>query len=220
MANRKQVTNSPLTQPKQGQKPPENRAEKPKAVPDTPNPKAQTQHDATVAEMPRAAPPTPSDTPTHQWLENQLRATLAEGKREVQALRRRQRITYWILVVASAVLFVTGLLLIGIPAREFYRDQIDEMTFGLLAGSGAVLLGLLLYFRPLERLQTLAGDAAYVSMVKDSFQYQVMLRLLAVEEGDPETIANAAGQVAEAAQASMDLVYTQLQARRVSGIGS
>ena len=220
MANRKRVTKPRTTQAKQGGGQAKKAANKPSAVPAKPAPQAEPIRRATVAEMPRTAPPSSQDAPTKQWLENQLRATLAEGKREVQSLRRRQRITYWILVAASAVLFVVGLMLIAIPAREFYRDQIDEMTFGFLAGSGAVLLGLLLYFRPLERLQTLAGDAAYVSMVKDSFQYQVMLRLLAVQEGDPETIANAAGQVAEAAQASMDLVYTQLQARRVSGIGS
>jgi hypothetical protein len=220
MANRKQVTKPASTGGNQGQGQAKKAATKPTAVPAKARPNADQMREATVAEIPRTAPTPSKDAPTKQWLENQLRATLAEGKREVQGLRRRQRITYWILVAASAVLFLIGLVLIAVPAREFYRDDIDEMTFGFLAGSGAVLLGLLLYFRPLERLQTLAGDAAYVSMVKDSFQYQVMLRLLAVQEGDPETIANAAGQVAEAAQASMDLVYTQLQARRVSGIGS
>lgn len=219
MANRKRVRRPPTTEAKQGDGQAKT-ANEPAAVPAKPAPEAGPMGQAKIAEMPRTAPPPSQDAPTKQWLENQLRATLAEGKREVQGLRRRQRITYWLLVAASAVLFIIGLMLIAIPAREFYRDQIDETTFGFLAGSGAVLLGLLLYFRPLERLQTLAGDAAYVSMVKDSFQYQVMLRLLAVQESDPEAIANAAGQVAEAAQASMDLVYTQLQARRVSGIGN
>ncbi len=117
-------------------------------------------------------------------------------------------------------LFLFGVALIGFPARAFFRGDIDEISFAILGGFGGLVLALLLYFRPLERLQALVADSTYVAMVKDSFQYQVTLRLLALDTDDPESLTSAAGYVAEAAQASMDLVYTQMQARRAAGYSS
>ena len=86
--------------------------------------------------------------------------------------------------------------------------------------AGAVALGLLLYFRPLDRLQALVADSTYVTLVKDSFQYQVALRLIALDTDDARSVEAAAAYVGEAAQASMDLVYTQMQARRAAGFSA
>ncbi|MDH3470569.1 MAG: hypothetical protein OEM94_04550 [Acidimicrobiia bacterium] len=152
-----------------------------------------------------------------QWLITQLRATLEEGKGEVAGIRRRLQITYWSMIVLTVGLFVFGIALIGFPALAYYRDSIEQVTFAALGGAGGLVIALLLYFRPLERLPTMLADATYVSLIKDSFQYQVTLRLLALDLDDSKTVSEAASHVGEAAQASMDLVYTQLQARRAAG---
>ena len=155
--------------------------------------------------------------PTTNWMVAELQSTLEEGKRDVVAVRRRLKITYAVIVVFSVGLFLLGLALVAFPARAFYRGDIEELTFGALAASGAVLLGLLLYFRPLDRLQALVADSTYVTLVKDSFQYQVALRLIALDTDDAASVERAAAYVGEAAQGSMDLVYTQMQARRSAG---
>jgi hypothetical protein len=153
-------------------------------------------------------------------LVDELHETLDAGRRDVTGVRRRLRITYAAIVVFSVALFALGMALVGFPARAFYRGDIDEVTFGGLAAAGAVLLGLLLYFRPLDRLQALVADSTYVTLVKDSFQYQVALRLLALDTDDDAAVERAAIFVGEAAQGSMDLVYTQMQARRAAGFSS
>jgi hypothetical protein len=163
---------------------------------------------------------TPLPEPSNGWLVNELRTTLAEGKQDVTGVRRRLRITYAVIVVFSAGLFALGMALVGFPALAFYRGEIDEPTFGALAAAGAVALGLLLYFRPLDRLQALVADSTYVTLVKDSFQYQVALRLIALDTEDAQSVEAAAAYVGEAAQASMDLVYTQMQARRAAGFSA
>ncbi len=154
---------------------------------------------------------------TSGWLVGELRSTLKEGKQDVSAVRRRLRVTYAVIVIFSLAMFALGMALVGFPARAFYRGDIDELTFGALAGSGGVILALLLYFRPLDRLQALVADSTYVTLVKDSFQYQVALRLIALDTDDAASVERAATHVGEAAQASMELVYTQMQARRAAG---
>ena len=182
-------------------------------------PAAQQSTPDEVSEMRRPAAPTPEQSlaDTRTWLIKQLQKTLQEGKSEVAGIRRRLQITYWAMIVLTIGLFVFGAALIGFPALSYSRGTIEEVTFGALGGAGALVIGLLLYFRPLERLQSMLADATYVSLIKDSFQYQVTLRLLALDLDDVKTVSEAASHVGEAAQASMDLVYTQLQARRASG---
>ncbi len=175
-----------------------------------PEPAKLPEHRRPVAAATRAAP-------SNGWLVSELRTTLEEGKRDVNSVRRRLRATYAVIVVFSAGLFLLGMALVGYPARAFYRGDIEELTFGALAGAGAVLLALLLYFRPLDRLQALVADSTYVALVKDSFQYQVALRLIALDTDDAESVERAAAYIGEAAQGSMDLVYTQMQARRAAG---
>ncbi|MEE8330872.1 MAG: hypothetical protein V3R84_03795 [Acidimicrobiia bacterium] len=148
---------------------------------------------------------------------SELRSTLKEGQRDVTAVRRRLRVTYAVIVIFSLAMFALGMALVGFPARAFYRGDIDELAFGELAASGGVVLALLLYFRPLDRLQALVADSTYVTLVKDSFPYQVALRLIALDTDDAASVERAATHVGEAARASMDLVYTQMQARRAAG---
>jgi hypothetical protein len=175
-----------------------------------------------------AAPPTeslsvqpfPTAPSGNGWLLDDLRGTLDAGRRDVAGVRRRLRITYAAIVVFSVAMFALGMALVGFPARAFYRGDIDELTFGALAASGAVVLGLLLYFRPLDRLQALVADSTYVTLVKDSFQYQVALRLIALDTDDIVAVERAATYIGEAAQGSMDLVYTQMQARRSAGFSA
>lgn len=188
-------------------------------------PAAPSQGASHPANLSRTAAPvavksTPASEPSSGWLVDELRTTLDEGKQDVAEVRRRLRITYAVIVLFSAGLFVLGLALVGFPALAFYRDEIDETTFGALATAGAVVLALLLYFRPLDRLQALVADSTYVALVKDSFQYQVTLRLIALDTEDAGSVEAAAAYVGEAAQASMDLVYTQMQARRAAGFSA
>jgi len=157
---------------------------------------------------------------TNGWLVSELRSTLEEGKSDVAAVRRRLGITYAVIVIFSLAMFLLGMALVAFPARAFYRGDIDDVTFGALAAAGGVVLALLLYFRPLDRLQALVADSTYVTLVKDSFQYQVALRLIALDTDDAASVENAATYVGEAAQASMELVYTQMQARRAAGFSA
>lgn len=186
-----------------------------KARPSHPASLPQTDLEAAPATEHVQAAPFPERT--NGWLVSELRSTLEEGKRDVSAVRRRLRITYAVIVIVSLAMFALGMALVGFPARAFYRGDIDEVTFGGLAAAGGVVLALLLYFRPLDRLQALVADSTYVTLVKDSFQYQVALRLIALDTDDAASVERAATHVGEAAQASMDLVYTQMQARRAAG---
>ena len=166
----------------------------------------------------KAAPP--AGPARNGWLVTELRNTLKDGKRDVASVRLRLRVTYAIVVLFSAGLFTLGMALVGFPALAFHRQELDETAFGALAAAGAVVLALLLYFRPLDRLQALVADSTYVALVKDSFQYQVTLRLIALDTDDAASVERAAQYVGEAAQASMDLVYTQMQARRAAGFSA
>ena len=69
-----------------------------------------------------------------------MRSTLEEGKKDVSAVRQRLRVTYAVIVVFSLAMFVLAMSLVGYPARAFYRGEIDELTFGALAGAGGVVL--------------------------------------------------------------------------------
>lgn len=151
-------------------------------------------------------------------LEDQLQQTLRASQRELAGMRRRLKITYVVLALTSVGLLAFGVAMVGFPARSYFRGDIDELTFALIAGFGVAVLSLLLYFRPLERIQALAADSSYVSMIKDSFHYQVTLRLMAVNPADNRSPSRAAEHIAEAAQGAIDLVYTQTQARRTARV--
>ncbi len=141
----------------------------------------------------------------HQSLLNHIQHHLGEGERELKGLRFKMKLTYWLMLTFSAAMLTTGILLIVLPAISFFRGNIEELTFGILAGAGLVGLGVLFAFRPMERIHTLMARFSYTTMVKDSFQYQVGIRLLGLDIEDRAALEEIARQIAQATRFSIDL---------------
>jgi hypothetical protein len=149
--------------------------------------------------------------------------TLGTGKKQLSGLWRQLSATYWLIVVASIVTFLTGILLLCTPIIVTWRTGQDLNLAHLSApGFGVLDLLVLVLFKPIERMQTLMGNMGQIKLVINSFQDQVALRLLETNLADRATLGKAAEHIGRAAAEGVvkiqDYFEDQMRPRRAAPV--
>jgi hypothetical protein len=110
-----------------------------------------------------------------------LQATLGENKKDVNRLRRKLTVTFWVIIILSVIIFIIGVLLLSVPVVAAFGGQIDRLNSLIAAGFGiADLIGLVLY-GPIEKIHKLMGDMSQLILVLNSHQTEISLRLLEMD---------------------------------------
>jgi len=142
-----------------------------------------------------------------------LNDAVRQGKQGLVDLRRKLSFTYWVILGLSAVMFFLGVIMLSVPVAAAWKGNIDLLTSLTAAGFGIADMGALYLFRPIERIQALMGDMSQITMVINSFQTQVSLRLEEMDETDPRSISRAARYIQQLSEASARQVETYFEER-------
>ena len=144
-----------------------------------------------------------------------LEDTMQNGKSEVEKLRSKLAISYYVLLVLSIVMFGVGIALLSVSVYASIGSPSgnDLRAAGITGGLGIVDLVSLFILRPVQRIQGLMGDMSQITLAINSYQTQLGLRLLEANSDEPATLGEAATHINKAAQESINLIQLYFEAR-------
>ena len=68
-----------------------------------------------------------------------LMDTLMENRRDVERLRRKLTVTFWVIIIMSIVIFIIGVVLLSVPVVAAIGGQIDRLNSLIAAGFGIAI---------------------------------------------------------------------------------
>jgi len=151
---------------------------------------------------------------SNQWLVFYLHTILEDSRKDVNHLRTKLAITYWIVVLLSIIMFALGIALLGAPAIAAYKGDIALLESLTSAGFGVADLTALFMFKPIERIHGLMGDMSQITVAINSFQDQVALRLMEMDASKRESMGKAAEEIKGATRASLELIEIYFEGKR------
>lgn len=135
-----------------------------------------------------------------------LAMVMRDSRRELNIMRLRLALTYWVVIILSVIMFVLGAILLSVPAILTFLERTAEMQAFVAAGFGLADLTALFLFRPIERIHRLMGDMSQISLALTSFQTQVELRLIQMDASSRTSVGHAAESIAAIAPATIKLI--------------
>jgi len=151
---------------------------------------------------------------SNQWLVVYLHTILDDSRKDVNHLRAKLAITYWIVVLLSITMFALGIALLGAPAIAAYKGDIALLESLTSAGFGVADLTALFMFKPIERIHGLMGDMSQITVAINSFQDQVALRLMEMDSSKRESMGKAAEEIKGATRASLELIEIYFEGKK------
>ena len=148
-----------------------------------------------------------------------IHSLMREGTTEVASLRLKLRVTYWLVVILTVIMFCVGIALLAIPAIGALKVALSSEAMNSAASvqqliaaiTGLADLSVLFLAKPIRQIHNLMGDISQLTMIINSFRYQVGLRLLEMNSNEPDTIGLAADKINEAAQNGTELVESYFE---------
>ncbi len=141
-----------------------------------------------------------------------LHAAMRDSRRELNVLRLRLALTYWVIIILSVIMFALGIILLSVPAIMAFQGRSAELQAFIAAGFGLADLAALLLFRPIERIHRLMGDMSQISLALTSFQTQVELRLIQMDASSRSSVGQTAEAIAAIAPAAIKLIQDYFEA--------
>lgn len=152
----------------------------------------------------------------NQFAGASLQDVVKQGMQWLVDLRRKLSFTYWLILGLSAVMFVLGVILLSVPVAAAWKGNVEVLTSVIAAGFGIADLGALYLFRPIDRLQQLMGDMSQITMMINSFQMLISLRLQEMDLEDPRSVSRAAKYIQELSEEFARQVETYFEERKVA----
>ncbi len=143
-----------------------------------------------------------------------LNVVMRDSRRELNMLRMRLALTYWVIIVLSVIMFALGVVLLSVPAIMAFQGRIAELQAFIAAGFGLADLTALFLFRPIERIHRLMGDMSQISLALTSFQTQVELRLIQMDATDRSSVGQTAKAIAAIAPVTIKLIQDYFESSR------
>ena len=140
--------------------------------------------------------------------------TVEISKKDLQTLRKKLSLTYWICIGLSIIMFIMGIVLLSVPVAAAFGSNIDKLNYLTAAGLGVADLAAVFLLRPIERIHDIMGDMSQITLALHSFQIQADLRLLEMKVTDRKTIGQAAGDIGAAAQESTKMVQDYFESKQ------
>jgi len=141
-----------------------------------------------------------------------LHVVMRDSRRELNMLRMRLALTYWIVIVLSVIMFALGIILLSVPVVLLFQGHTAELQAFIAAGFGLADLTTLFLFRPIERIHRLMGDMSQISLALTSFQTQVELRLIQMDASSRTSVGQTAEAVAAIAPVTIKLIQDYFEA--------
>ena len=141
-----------------------------------------------------------------------LHVVMRDSRRELNMLRMRLAMTYWIVVILSVIMFALGVVLLSVPAVMALQGRIAELQAFIAAGFGLADLTALFLFRPIERIHRLMGDMSQITLALTSFQTQVELRLIQMDASSRSSVGQTAEAIAAVTPATIRLIQDYFEA--------
>lgn len=140
-------------------------------------------------------------------LTEDLEETLEANKMDIERLRNKLTITFWVIIILSVIIFSIGIVLVSVPVVAAFSGEIDRLNSLIAAGFGIIdLVGLVLY-GPIEKIHKLMGDMSQIIMVLNCNQTQISLRLLEMDFlGDRPSVGRASENIGTGTQNNVKLI--------------
>ena len=135
-----------------------------------------------------------------------IQQAVIDNKKLFQNLRKKVATTYWITIILYIFLFITGIVLLSVPVAAAYRGDITSLNSLIGGGFGIADLAVLFLFKPVERIHNLMGDLSQLTIITNSYQQQVGLRLLEFDSENRNTLDKAAKEINNAATNTLKLI--------------
>lgn len=147
-----------------------------------------------------------------------LEETLEGNKMDIERLRNKLTITFWVIIILSVIIFAAGIVLISVPVVAAFTGEIDRLNSLIAAGFGIVdLVGLVLY-GPIEKIHKLMGDISQIIMVLNCNQTQISLRLLEMDFlGDRPSVGRAANSIGEGTEKNVKIIQEYFEVSKEKG---
>jgi len=135
-----------------------------------------------------------------------LNHSVRSNEIELEKLKSKLTVTYWVIISFSSILFLLGVVLLTVPVAAAFSGKIDTLNSIIAAGFGIADLAALFLYGPIDRIHKIMGDMSQIILVLNSYQYQVSLILIEMDIADKKSVGEAAAKLGEAATTKIRLI--------------
>jgi len=135
-----------------------------------------------------------------------LNHSVRSNEIELEKLKSKLTVTYWVIISFSSILFLLGVVLLTVPVAAAFSGKIDTLNSIIAAGFGIADLAALFLYGPIDRIHKIMGDMSQIILVLNSYQYQVSLILIEMDIADKKSVGEAAAKLGEAARTKIRLI--------------
>jgi hypothetical protein len=135
-----------------------------------------------------------------------LNHSVRSNETELEKLKSKLTVTYWVIISFSSILFMLGIVLLTVPVAAAFSGNIDKLNSIIAAGFGIADLAALFLYGPIDRIHKIMGDMSQIIIVLNSYQYQVSLILIEMDIADKKSVGEAAAKIGEAAKTKIRLI--------------
>ncbi|MDD4645973.1 MAG: hypothetical protein PHY99_08290 [Bacteroidales bacterium] len=134
-----------------------------------------------------------------------LQTTMHNGTEELNRLRIKLSLSYWIIIVLSVIMFFVGIALLLIPAMAAF-SEINTLQSLIAGGFGVADLTGLFLFRPIEKIKNMMGDMSQIILIISSYQTQAGLRLMQMDVNNRPSLGQAADNINKVTYESIRMI--------------
>jgi hypothetical protein len=135
-----------------------------------------------------------------------LNHSVRSNETELEKLKSKLTVTYWVIISFSSILFILGIVLLTVPVAAAFSGNIEKLNSIIAAGFGIADLAALFLYGPIDRIHKIMGDMSQIILVLNSYQYQVSLILIEMDIADKKSVGEAAAKIGEAAKTKIRLI--------------
>jgi len=155
-------------------------------------------------------------TENNKAIAEDLNHSVRDNDKELEKLKQKLTITYWVIICFSSMLFLIGIVLLSVPVTAAFSGKIDNLNSIIAAGFGIADLAALFLYGPIDRIHKIMGDMSQIILVLNSYQYQVSLILIEMDITDKISVGEAAKKIAEAAKTKIRLIEEYFEVKELS----
>ncbi|MCE5214854.1 MAG: hypothetical protein LLF83_09070 [Methanobacterium sp.] len=126
--------------------------------------------------------------------DNDVNKSYDENEKLFMQLKKKMNTSYNITIILYISMFILGVVLLLIPilAALFGVASLNSLFSGTL---GIADLVVLLLFRPVEKIHNNMSDLSQLSIIINSYQQQLSLRLLELDINNRDSLGNTASNI-------------------------
>ena len=153
-------------------------------------------------------------TENNKAIAEDLNHSVKSNESELEKLKGKLTVTYWVIICFSSMLFLMGIVLLSVPVTAAFNGNIDKLNSVIAAGFGIADLAALFLYGPIDRIHKVMGDMSQIILVLNSYQYQVSLLLIEMDITDKKSVGETAVKIGEAAKTKIRLIEDYFEVKK------